>query len=266
MSALRLSKPGHRENASIATTVNEQSVVQPSRIAAPVITSVFMRNPGMKDHDIEVSEVNTRGATATEHSVLASTIGGSVVGSSLDDEDLDLDTDLVLLSLVGIQDPVRTEVPAAVAACQSAGVAVVMVTGDNIVTAKNIASQCGIYHEGGIALEGPEFRNLSEEARRELLPRLQVLARSSPNDKLLLVKSFQSLGHVVAVTGDGTNDGLFPFSLAINVAPVSSNPLYFQHRLCKMQTWVSPWVSQALKSPRRPVMSSSWTITLLQCW
>lgn len=114
---------------------------------------------------------------------------------------------LTFMSLVGIEDPVRPGVPEAVATCRNAGVVVRMVTGDNINTARAIATKCGIYTQGGIAMEGPKFRTLTEEQMDEILPRLQVLARSSPTDKQILVGRLKYLGETVAVTGDGTNDG-----------------------------------------------------------
>ncbi|KAL4452347.1 hypothetical protein ABPG75_008009 [Micractinium tetrahymenae] len=113
---------------------------------------------------------------------------------------------LTMLCIVGIKDPVRKEVPGAVATCQKAGIFVRMVTGDNIHTARHIARECGILTEDGIALEGPVFRNMPEEELLPLLPKLQVLARSSPKDKYILVQTLKKLGEVVAVTGDGTND------------------------------------------------------------
>ncbi|KAI1267068.1 calcium-translocating P-type ATPase [Xylariaceae sp. FL1019] len=113
--------------------------------------------------------------------------------------------DLIWLGLAGIQDPVRDGVPEAVRLAQHAGVKVRMVTGDNAVTAKAIAKECGIY-TGGLIMEGPEFRTLSDEQMNEKIPLLQVLARSSPEDKRILVAKLKALGETVAVTGDGTND------------------------------------------------------------
>ena len=113
---------------------------------------------------------------------------------------------MVLLSIVGIQDPLRDGVSQAVKTCQNAGVVVRMVTGDNMVTAKAIAEECGIYTPGGIVMEGPAFRKLSKIKMDKVIPRLQVLARSSPEDKRILVKRLKELGETVAVTGDGTND------------------------------------------------------------
>jgi Ca2+-transporting ATPase len=114
--------------------------------------------------------------------------------------------EMVFLGIVGIQDPLRPGVTEAVHQCQGAGVFVRMVTGDNIMTAKAIASECGIYTAGGIAMEGPVFRKLGPKQLRQIIPRLQVLARSSPEDKKLLVKQLKKQGETVAVTGDGTND------------------------------------------------------------
>ena len=115
---------------------------------------------------------------------------------------------LTIVALVGIKDPCRPGVPEAVAACQAAGIVVRMVTGDNLVTAVAIAKECGIFDEaaGHVALEGPVFRALPRAELLDVLPRMRVLARSSPTDKHTLVSTLRSLGEVVAVTGDGTND------------------------------------------------------------
>nr|XP_043614838.1 calcium-transporting ATPase 2, plasma membrane-type-like [Erigeron canadensis] len=111
------------------------------------------------------------------------------------------------IGIVGIKDPVRQGVKESVALCRSAGITVRMVTGDNITTAKAIARECGILTDDGIAIEGPEFREKSLEELLVLIPKIQVMARSSPLDKHTLVKHLRTtFGEVVAVTGDGTND------------------------------------------------------------
>lgn len=114
--------------------------------------------------------------------------------------------DLIFLALAGIKDPCRPGVPEAVARCQVAGVKVRMVTGDNLATARAIAGECGILTPDGVLMEGRDFRALSPADAMALIPRLDVLARSSPTDKHTLVKLLRQMGEVVAVTGDGTND------------------------------------------------------------
>lgn len=118
---------------------------------------------------------------------------------------------LTLLGLLGLKDPCRPEVRKAVEDCQNAGVNVKMVTGDNIFTAKAIATECGILKldqdtSNGAVIEGSEFRNYTSKERIEKVDKIAVMARSSPFDKLLLVQCLRQKGHVVAVTGDGTND------------------------------------------------------------
>ncbi|KAJ2897915.1 uncharacterized protein MKZ38_004290 [Zalerion maritima] len=118
----------------------------------------------------------------------------------------DIFSNMVFLGLVGIQDPLRPGVPEAVATCQKAGVTIRMVTGDNRITAEAIAQECGIMMPGKKIMEGPEFRNLSRRQQDEIIPNLAVLARSSPEDKRILVTRLKAKGEIVAVTGDGTND------------------------------------------------------------
>ncbi|KAL6709997.1 plasma membrane calcium [Coniothyrium glycines] len=118
----------------------------------------------------------------------------------------DISNKMTFLAVVGIQDPLRPSVREAVKDCQHAGVYVRMVTGDNVLTAKAIAEDCGILVPGGVVMEGPTFRKLSKRDMDAVIPKLCVLARSSPEDKRRLVKRLKELGETVAVTGDGTND------------------------------------------------------------
>ena len=105
---------------------------------------------------------------------------------------------LVCDCVVGIIDPLRGDVKEAVKSAQEAGVIVRMITGDNIATASAIAKQCGILGPGDIAIEGPNFRKMTPKAVDAILPRLRVMARSSPDDKYLLVTRLN--GHGVPST------------------------------------------------------------------
>lgn len=113
--------------------------------------------------------------------------------------------------IFGLQDPLKAGVPDAVLKCKQAGVKVRMVTGDNLITAKAISKGCYILTPDDLSseyafMEGPVFRELSQEQKNIVAPQLKVLARSSPEDKRILVHTLRQLGEVVAVTGDGTND------------------------------------------------------------
>ncbi|KAA8537012.1 hypothetical protein F0562_029490 [Nyssa sinensis] len=120
------------------------------------------------------------------------------------------ETGLTLLGLVGLKDPCRPGVRAAVEVCRDAGVSIKMITGDNVFTARAIAIECGILEPNDdlndAVVEGVTFRNYSQEERMVKIDSICVMARSSPFDKLLMVQCLKQKGHVVAVTGDGTND------------------------------------------------------------
>lgn len=158
-----------------------------------------------------------------------------------------LEKEMCLDAITGIMDPLRADVIDAVYTCQRAGIMVRMVTGDNLATAEAIAKAAGILTNGGISMIGEDFRKLTPAELDAILPKLQVLARSSPEDKHILVQRLNGahmpqteadwleahpgkkwmehrdlllpgymeewaasrggVGEVVGVTGDGTNDG-----------------------------------------------------------
>lgn len=127
---------------------------------------------------------------------------------SIEDVDLINNHEFTWIGVYGIEDPLRFGVEEAVRTCQRAGIFVRMITGDCRETAESIARRCGILMTGGLVLEGPDFRNMSDDQLIAQIPNLQVLARSSPMDKERLVRLLKnSIGEIIAVTGDGSNDG-----------------------------------------------------------
>ncbi len=119
-----------------------------------------------------------------------------------------IETDLIYVGLIGMIDPAREEVPAAIKMAQQAGIRSVMVTGDHKITAVAIAKEIGILREvtDASVLEGVEIEALSDEELDAVIDDVRVCARVSPEHKMRIAQSLKRLGHVVAMTGDGVND------------------------------------------------------------
>lgn len=113
---------------------------------------------------------------------------------------------MTFLGIIGVVDPVRDEVPSAVKTAHKAGIQVIEITGDCIETAVAVATECGIYKNGDLALTNDEFEAMSDDEIKSIIPRLRVISRCSPNTKLRLVTLAQEIGKSVAMTGDGVND------------------------------------------------------------
>lgn len=111
-----------------------------------------------------------------------------------------------LVGLFALADPPRKEAKNAVALCKSAGIRTVMLTGDNIQTATEIARKLGIMRAGDIAMDGEQLSSLSDTQLQQVVEKISVYARVTPADKLKIVKAWQSVGKTVAMTGDGVND------------------------------------------------------------
>jgi Ca2+-transporting ATPase len=131
-------------------------------------------------------------------------IARRTIANSKDNSDDAIEQQLTLLGIVGIIDPPHEEVPAAIRTAASAGIRSIMITGDSAETATAIAKQIDLPVE--VVITGNQLAKLSEvELRRELQGNI-LFARTAPSDKLRIVKALQSLGHIVAMTGDGVND------------------------------------------------------------
>ena len=118
----------------------------------------------------------------------------------------EIPNDMTFLGIIGVVDPVRDEVPSAVKIAHNAGIQVIEITGDCIETAVAVATECGIYKNGDLALTNDEFEAMSDDEVKSIIPRLRVISRCSPNTKLRLVTLAQEIGKSVAMTGDGVND------------------------------------------------------------
>lgn len=117
-----------------------------------------------------------------------------------------VEKDLLLAGIAGLIDPPREEVKTAIAECRTAGIKPVMITGDHPATAKAIAREIGILEERDLVMTGAELQHISEEAFNEQVEKVAVYARVSPDQKLRIVRTLQSKGHFVSMTGDGVND------------------------------------------------------------
>lgn len=118
----------------------------------------------------------------------------------------EIPNDMTFLGIIGVVDPVRDEVPSAVKTAHKAGIQVIEITGDCIETAVAVATECGIYKDGDLALTNDEFEEMSDDKVKSIISRLRVISRCSPNTKLRLVTLAQEIGKSVAMTGDGVND------------------------------------------------------------
>ncbi|MBL8542783.1 MAG: cation-transporting P-type ATPase [Hyphomonadaceae bacterium] len=127
------------------------------------------------------------------------------VGRTLGDGD---PAELEWLGLIGLNDPVRPEAPAAVRLFRDAGLRRVILTGDQAATARKLAADLGLGQDGSLdVVDATEIRGLPQKELAALARRCEVFARVSPTDKLAIIRALQSEGHVVAMTGDGVNDG-----------------------------------------------------------
>ena len=118
----------------------------------------------------------------------------------------EIPNDMTFLGIIGVVDPVRDEVPSAVKTAHKAVIQVIEITGDCIETAVAVATECGIYKDGDLALTNDEFEEMSDDKVKSIISRLRVISRCSPNTKLRLVTLAQEIGKSVAMTGDGVND------------------------------------------------------------
>jgi len=129
-----------------------------------------------------------------------------------------VENELTFIGLQGIIDPPRPEVKDAVSECRKAGIKTIMITGDHVITAKAIAKQLGIMKRNELVIEGSQLNEMSVDELEDVVEKVAVFARVSPEHKLKIVKALQNKGHVVAMTGDGVNDAPAIKSADIGIA------------------------------------------------
>ncbi len=132
--------------------------------------------------------------------------GLRVLAIAYSERDYIKESNLVFLGLIGISDPPRKEAKSSVEECRKAGIQVVMITGDHLMTANAIAREVGILKSGDRTLSGKELDMLTDAELVGILPEVKVFARVTPEQKLRIIKTLKSLGAIAAMTGDGVND------------------------------------------------------------
>ena len=167
------------------------------------------------------------------------------------DEDIDdidsVESDLVFLGLIGIMDPPRPEVKAAIETCLRAGIKVKMITGDQQMTAAAIGAELNITSASGASLDGKELASLSDEELMEASGEVAIYSRVTPDQKMRIVSSLQEQGEIVAMTGDGVNDAPALSGANIGIAMGSlartlpRMPLTWCCRTITLPTLSTPW-------------------------
>ena len=196
----------------IMTTVNriEQQSIMISKGAVDVLLPRIEKIDTSKgilaiteEQRREIDEVN-RDFSTNGLRVLAIAYKGIKGNQTINVDD---ERDLVFVGLIAMMDPPRKESKSAVESCIKAGIKPVMITGDHKLTAMAIANQIGLLKDSSEVIEGVEIEGLTDEQLQERVQDISVYARVTPEHKIRIVKAWQEKGHVVAMTGDGVNDG-----------------------------------------------------------
>ena len=187
-----------RKLMSVVCDIDGQKVV----ITKGAFDSIATR---CKQQDLSEAKAVNDGMSENALRVLA------VAAKSIDDipgspTSENVEYDLDFMGFVGMIDPPRPEVRDAVKVCRTAGIRPVMITGDHVVTAQAIAKDLGISREGDMAITGGQLAEMSDAELDEKVEHITVYARSSPEDKIRIIKAWQRRGDVVSMTGDGVND------------------------------------------------------------
>lgn len=159
--------------------------------------------PLTKDRKVEIVQQNKNMA---DKALRVLSLGLKTYNEKPDFSSNDVESDMVFVGMAGMIDIVRPEAKDAIVECGKAGIKPIMITGDNIDTAKAIASELGILSDKDMAITGTEIGQMSDTEFEKVLEQITVYARVQPEHKTRIVKAWQKAGYVVAMTGDGVND------------------------------------------------------------
>ena len=201
------SLPFESEKRFMATLHEEESgsnIVYVKGSPEKIINMCNSQYDGQKDTGLEAGKILEAASTMASSGLRVIAMAYKHVDKYKKELSLEDINDLTFLGLQGMMDPPRDEVREAIKKCNTAGIRVIMITGDHVLTANSIAGQLGITTKG--ALSGSDLDSMSDEHLLENLKHVSVFARTSPEDKSRIVRLLQERGEVVAVTGDGIND------------------------------------------------------------
>lgn len=181
-----------------------------------VCNKILIGNRGIEIEDVQKSKIETEFRNFARSGLRMIAFSFKKVDSTTDQKQLE--SDQTFLGFVGIADPVRQEAIESVQKAKEAGIKVVMITGDNELTAEAIGIETGIISKGENILTGGQLDSVSDSELLQILSRTKIFARVSPEHKYRLVKLYQRQGEIVAVTGDGVNDALALKQAEVGVA------------------------------------------------
>ncbi|WMW22986.1 HAD-IC family P-type ATPase [Methanolobus mangrovi] len=201
------SLPFESEKRFMATLHEDESgsnVVYVKGSPEKIINMCHSQYDGQKDTELEAGKILEAASAMASSGLRVIAMAYKHVDKYKKELSVEDINDLTFLGLQGMMDPPRDEVKEAIKKCNTAGIRVIMITGDHVLTANSIAGQLGITTKG--ALSGSDLDSMSDEHLLENLKYISVFARTSPEDKSRIVRLLQERGEVIAVTGDGIND------------------------------------------------------------
>lgn len=173
--------------------------------AKGALEALLARSASMPASELEALQAaNERLAAEGKRVIAVASKSLAVIAGERDENERGLS----ICGLVAFGDSIRTDVPAAFARCKGAGIRVVMVTGDQLLTARYVAKSLGMEADDGNVLTGADLERLGDDALAEVIDRVNVFARTRPDQKLRIIRALHAKRHLVAMTGDGTNDAL----------------------------------------------------------